>query len=111
VAIPPVVADVVIVIVVATGTAVAAAGTAIAAAAAAVVVEVAAGAPYRSTAVQSSHMRTSRPTFLGPTNDHRCNLSQTHAVASPQEQEWRLVELIWEWERELALAEMELRQE
>lgn len=83
---PPVVANVVVVIVVVAGTAVAAAGgTAIGAAAAeAAAAEVAADAPYRSTAAQSSHIRTSRPTFLlGPTNDRRCNLSQTHAVASP----------------------------
>jgi len=83
VAAPPVVADVVVVAVVVADTAVAAAGTAIAAAAA-VAAEVAADAPHRSTDTQSSHRRTSRPAFLlGPTNDHRCNLSQTHAVASP----------------------------
>jgi hypothetical protein len=85
VAAPPVVANVVVVVVVAAGTAVAAAGgTAIAAAAAAAAAEVAADAPYRSTAAQSSHMRTSRPkVLLGPTNDRRCNLSHIHAVASP----------------------------
>jgi hypothetical protein len=97
------------VVVVAAGTAVAAGGgTAIAAAAAAgAAAEVAADAPYRSTAAQSSHMRTSRPAFLlGPTTDRRCNLSQIHAVASPSEQGWRL-DLIREWE--LALAQMDLR--
>ena len=81
---PPVVADVVVVVVVVADTAVAAAGTAIAAAAAVAAAEVAADAPYRGTDTQSSHRRTSRPAFLlGPTNDRRCNLSQTHAVASP----------------------------